>query len=99
MTSTLSNSRFLDLDATITKRGQATIPVAVRRLLNIGPYDRITFRIDPAKKHITLRPAMTLEGKFGSVKPLGTEKDDFRHVTQIAKDEHIARVTKDLKIL
>jgi AbrB family looped-hinge helix DNA binding protein len=52
--------------ATITAKGQTTLPKAVRQALSVGPGDKIAYEIDPAGKVIVTRetgerPRYTLE--------------------------------------
>jgi antitoxin PrlF len=75
--------------ATITQRGQVTVPAEVRRLLGTKTGDKLAFQIEGTE--VRLAPAaMTLESAFGSVKPR-TEPEDFARVEEIAKEEHVAR--------
>jgi antitoxin PrlF len=75
--------------ATITQRGQVTVPAEVRRLLGAKTGDKLAFQIDGTE--VRLAPAaMTLESAFASVMP-HTQPEDFAHVEEIAKEEHVAR--------
>jgi len=81
--------------ATITERGQVTIPAAVRRLLGVGPRDKVVFQVDEAD-HVHLAPAtFTLESAFGSVTPLATP-EDFDSIAAQAKEEKAARTRREL---
>ncbi len=54
--------------STITQKGQVTIPLAVRRLLDVKPDDRVIFRVTDGR--VELLPAnLTLEAVYGAVKP------------------------------
>jgi antitoxin PrlF len=35
-----------ELASTVTRKGQVTIPVEIRRLLNVAPYDRVAFVVE-----------------------------------------------------
>jgi antitoxin PrlF len=35
---------FLEIPATITERGQTTVPAAIRKMLNLGKGDRVVFK-------------------------------------------------------
>lgn len=53
--------------ATITDKGQVTIPVAIRDILNLQPSSRLIFSIE--KERITAQPIKTdLLSLYGSVK-------------------------------
>lgn len=38
------NAKLLEIPATITDRGQTTVPAAIRRMLHLGKRDRVVFR-------------------------------------------------------
>jgi AbrB family looped-hinge helix DNA binding protein len=66
-----------ELVATLTERGQVTIPTEVRDLLGLKPRDRILFAIDNGQ--VLLKPArFTLDSAFQSVPPFpsGVEIED-----------------------
>lgn len=68
----------------MTKKGQVTIPVEVRRLLGLRPRDRVIFEI--GENQVTIRPAHSdLLAKFGTVKPRRTP-EDFEELRDSAKD-------------
>ncbi|HEX2172619.1 MAG TPA: AbrB/MazE/SpoVT family DNA-binding domain-containing protein [Dehalococcoidia bacterium] len=55
--------------STITTKGQVTIPVEIRRLLGVGPYDKVAFvvehdqvRLKPTRS-VVERTAGALQGK------------------------------------
>lgn len=76
--------------ATVTKRGQITIPASVRRFLRIGPYDKVVFGLDPDGR-IQIAPATTaLESAYGSVTPI-TRPENFETIAEIAKDDKVER--------
>lgn len=75
--------------ATITQRGQVTIPAEVRRLLGTKTGDKVAFQIEGTE--VRLAPAaMTLESAYGSVKPVA-HPEDFARIEEAAKEEHVAR--------
>jgi len=37
-------AKFLEIPATITERGQTTVPAAIRKMLNLGKGDRVVFK-------------------------------------------------------
>ncbi len=70
--------------ATITKSGQVTLPVSVRKKLGVKPKDKLIFRIEEGT--ITVEPEQyTLEQTFGSVDERG--KRDFKKMSREAKGE------------
>jgi len=76
-------------EATVTTKGQVTIPVEIRRRLGIDPADKVTFVLDNSGK-VELRPVeYTLETAMGSVPALkGRETVDF--------DDLIAEAMEDM---
>jgi antitoxin PrlF len=81
--------------ATITQRGQVTIPAEVRRLLGAQPRGQVAFRVDG--NEVRLVPVeFTLESVFGSVKPL-QRPEDFAERSRAAKEEHVARVVRRMR--
>lgn len=63
--------------ATISSKGQATIPVEVRRRLGVGASDKVVFILTD-EGTVELRPArFTLESVLGSIPALPTESDDL----------------------
>lgn len=76
------------LSSTVTSKGQVTIPVEVRRLLRVGPHDKVSFVVDagqvrlvPATDAVT-RTKGALRGNAPMLSP-SDEKD--------AAEEAIAR--------
>ena len=54
--------------ATVTSKGQITIPVVVRRALQVGPGDRVEFvEVDPGRFEVVAatRSVKELKGLFG----------------------------------
>jgi antitoxin PrlF len=83
-----------EIVATVTERGQVTVPAEVRRLLGTGPHDKLVFVIDGEQVSLK-RPAFTLETAFASVKPLGNE-GDFKRIIREAKEERAERAVREL---
>ena len=80
----MTGSTTREYIAAMTQRGQLTIPHEVRRLLRVGPGDRIAFRIEGDT--VRLVPVeFTLEQVFGSVTALH-RPEDFDEVSRRAKD-------------
>jgi bifunctional DNA-binding transcriptional regulator/antitoxin component of YhaV-PrlF toxin-antitoxin module len=77
--------------ATVTSKGQVTLPVEVQRCLGLGPHDKVTFAIDTETNEVTLRPtAFTPQSVFGSVAP-ATSTEDFSRISREAWAEKLAR--------
>ncbi len=66
------------VQATVTSKGQVTIPIEIRRHLGLGLADKVAFVID-SHGNVALRPVeYTLETVMGSVPALkGRETVDF----------------------
>ena len=60
-----------ELRSRISTKGQATIPVEVRRLLGVGPHDEIGFVIDACEVRLTRAGSVVARtaGAFRSDKP------------------------------
>lgn len=83
-----------EIPATISSKGQITLPVAVRRLLGVGPKDRVVFAVEDDQ--IRLVPARyTLESALGSVAPISAD-DDFEQQINEAREERVERLVADL---
>ena len=81
--------------ATLTQRGQVTVPVEVRRVLGIRPREKVAFTIDGDQ--VCLGPAtFTLESAYGSVKPLNTPEDFDRMIAE-AMEEHAGELVGEMK--
>ena len=83
-----------EIVATMTQKGQVTIPVEIRHLLGLKAKDKIAFSIDEG--NIRLAPAKyTLENVFGVVKPIN-KPEDFKKLKQIAIKEHSKKVIEEV---
>ena len=83
--------------ATISKRGQVTIPAEVQRLLDLRPGDKVRFVVQ--NDHVELAPAeFTAESVYGSARLLpGVEvDDDFKRQIAEAKEERVERMMREL---
>lgn len=80
---------------TMTSKGQVTIPVEVRRLLEVEPGDKVVFRV--TEDGVELQPAtMSLEDTFGAVAPR-SRPEDFAQLRDIAIEEHIEKTVTKMK--
>lgn len=72
--------------ATITSKGQVTIPVEIREQLGLGARDKVIFRLGKGNR-VELEPLpMSLEEAYGSVAPLG-RPENLEELQRIAKEE------------
>lgn len=68
---------------TITKKGQITIPIEVRKALGLNPRDKVIFVLEGGE--VKLKPMVsTLRAGFGAVKPRSTPENfkELRHKAQ-----------------
>lgn len=80
-------------EATITAKGQVTIPKLVRKLFGLKPQDRIKFI--PLGDHIVIRPVRgTILDLKGSVKSEGG-RIDFRKLREKMKEEVAKDIVKE----
>ena len=80
---------------TLTRKGQVTIPVAIRRLLDLEPNNQVTFQVEEGE--VKLRPTQaTLAAAYGAVKPL-SKPEDFEMLTELAQEDHAVEVSRELK--
>ena len=82
--------------ASVTERGQVTIPAEVRRTLGlVPPRGKITFAVDD--DGVRLMPASyTLESTFGSVQPLA-RPEDFKGLAQQARTAAAERTVAKMR--
>jgi len=78
-----------EIVASITQRGQVTIPVEVQRILGARPRGKIAFRIEG--NVVRLAPVrFTIETVYGSVEPI-SRPEDFEEIGRVAKEEKVQR--------
>lgn len=72
---------------TITQKGQVTIPVKVRRLLNLRTGDQVKFVVTP-KKEVKIKAAkrVSIMHLYGSLKPR-VKVPKFKNVQDLIKWE------------
>lgn len=68
------------MTTSITKKGQVTIPIEVRKALGLKPRDRVTFEISGQEARIRPVPSDLLAG-FGAVQPK-ERPEDFKRMRQ-----------------
>lgn len=80
---------------TVTVKGQVTIPLAVRKLLDVKPYDRVTFRVSEGRVELLPAP-MTLESVYGAVRPL-SRPENWRAIRRQAREERAQRSVSKIR--
>ena len=77
--------------ASVSSKGQVTIPVDVRRHLSVGEPDKVAFVIEEDGT-VQLRPARyTLESVLGVIPALPDESDDLNREIAEATEEGVDR--------
>jgi len=79
----------------LSSKGQVTVPAEVRRLLGVGPSDKVVFRIADGRVELWAAP-MTLEDTFGAVKPL-QQPEDFRGLRETARRERVQHIVEEMQ--
>ena len=75
--------------ATMTSKGQITVPVEIRRALGLKAGDKLIFRMAKGKAEPAPFP-MTLEEAYGSVQPL-SRPEEFKAIRAAAREERAER--------
>jgi AbrB family looped-hinge helix DNA binding protein len=76
--------------ATITSKGQVTIPLEIREQLGLGTRDKVIFRLGKGNR-VEIEPLpMSLEEAYGSVAPL-QRPEDFAELQRIVNEERADR--------
>lgn len=75
--------------STVTQRGQVTLPAEVRRLLGVGPKDKVAFTIEDGNVGV-VSARLSLKMVFGSVRP-ATSTEGLLAVSEDAKMEKVER--------
>ena len=79
--------------ASVTERGQVTIPAEVRRALGLGKRDKVIFSMKDGVVEVK-KPAFTLETAYASVKPIPGDIDEM---IREAKDEKADRLVERIR--
>jgi AbrB family looped-hinge helix DNA binding protein len=78
-----------EIIATLSSKGQVTIPAEVRKRLGLTSGDKLVFEIEDDQ--VRIKPVtFTLESAYGSVEPLH-RPEDFDRLIREAKAERAAR--------
>lgn len=80
------------ISASVTERGQVTIPSEVRKLLGLKPHDKVVFSLVDGEVVLT-RPAFTLESVYRSV-PALKRPLDWDEMLEIAQEEVAEQVMR-----
>lgn len=83
------------LHATITSKGQVTIPAVVRRALGVGPNDKIVFEVADSGEVRLVPMRYTVQSSYGAVPAIGRE-EDLKSVSREARQERADDVVRDL---
>jgi AbrB family looped-hinge helix DNA binding protein len=83
-----------ELRSTVTRKGQVTIPLQVRRLLGLRPNSRVVFSVEGDKVYLAAE-AETLESIYGAVKPI-SQPEDFQRLRDQAIEDQVTQVLKEM---
>jgi len=83
------------LQATITSKGQVTIPAVVRRALGVGPRDKIVFEVAESGEVRLVPMRFSVESSYGAVRAIGRE-DDLKAVSREAREDRADDVIRAL---
>jgi AbrB family looped-hinge helix DNA binding protein len=86
-----------EIVSTINRKGQVTLPIAVRERLGLSTAGKVAFVIDGAD--VRLRPVTwSVSSLYGSVAPLrGRDTSDFEEQIDEALAEEASRIAKNLE--
>lgn len=79
----------------VTQKGQVTIPVEIRELLDIQTGDRVVFYVEEGRV-ILSAVRETLRSAYGSVEPL-QRPEDFDRLREEAIDDKVTRTLDDMR--
>ena len=71
---------MLEIETTLTQKGQVTIPAEVRRALGLKPHDKVTFELEGDVARIK-RATSKIRRWYGAVTPV-ERPEDFRKVRE-----------------
>lgn len=73
-------------ETTLTRKGQVTIPIEVRRAMGLQPRDKVCFEYDPDGGVAVLRRAQsTLADGYGAVSPRRRPEDSQKRRREFEK--------------
>jgi AbrB family looped-hinge helix DNA binding protein len=72
----------------VTRKGQITVPAAIRRALRLEEGDKVALALDPSdRSRATLRPVRSVaDATFGAVQPL-SRPEDFKRLRRAFEEE------------
>jgi AbrB family looped-hinge helix DNA binding protein len=81
----------MDVEATVTSKGQITIPQLVRVALSITEGDRVVFRVEGERAVLARTPALLELAGSIRVPPSkrGRSWEDARRATRVARARHV----------
>ena len=82
--------------ASVTERGQVTIPAEVRRALGIGKREKVIFALDDGTV-VLKKPRFTIETAAGSIPALNPPMVDVDQAIREAKEEKAAREIEKMR--
>lgn len=82
--------------STITQKGQVTIPVTIRNMLGLKPFDKLIFSVE-AKKVVAEPIKESFFDLAGSVKYKGKKPINFKKVRQQMVKEIATRIAQEMK--
>ena len=87
-----------EIRASVTRRGQISIPAAVRRHLGVNTPDKVAFVVDEDGT-VTMRPVLaTMTSLRGTLRPLrGSTSGDFEAEIAEAAEEEAARIVEKMR--
>ncbi len=84
-----------EFTASVTERGQVTIPAVVRKALGLKHRDKVVFAIEDGTV-VLKKPRFTIETAYASIKPLGSPEDWEAHIRE-AKEERAERLAEKMR--
>ena len=90
----LRGNTMNEITTTMTRKGQVTVPIEVRRLLGLKPRDRVSFILADDGVRIE-RAASGLGAVAGSVKPR-KRPEDFKELRRVATQEAAQRALEEM---
>lgn len=70
----------------ISQKGQVTIPVQIRQMLDLDSSNQVIFEVEDKKKVLLKPNRLTLRDVYGAVKPI---KKSFSQIRKIARQERV----------
>lgn len=82
-----------ELISSVNPKGQITLPIEIRKLLDIKPKDKVVFTVD--KEGIRIAPVKSrLAAGFGAV-PALKQPLTWKEIEEIAREEHAQEVAAE----